>query len=260
MEETLALLRRRLAALEPAGARQEQLAFGLGLALVDDALAGGLVRGGLHEILPAAEADAAAAAGFGAGLALRSMEAVRDLVWVRQTNAEREVGRLYMPGLAAFGLDPARLILVGVRDIVGVLRAGVEAARCRGLGAVMLEPWGSHPMLDLTATRRLALAAERSGVTVILMRPGAREEASAAQTRWRVASGPSVPLAANAPGRPVFDVTLLRNRAGPAGMGWRLEWDHEHHHFRQAAPLSGAVVSVPARRPAAAGLPLARTG
>jgi protein ImuA len=260
MEETLSLLRRRLAALEPAGARRERMAFGLGLTLIDDMLAGGLVHGGLHEILPAAEADASAAAGFGAGLALRAMEGARDLVWVRQKNAEREAGGLYAPGLAAFGIDPARLILVGVRDIVGVLRAGVEAARCRGLGAVMLEPWGSHRALDLTATRRLALAAEKSGVTVILMRPGAQEEASAAQTRWRVAAGPSVPLAANAPGRPVFDVTLLRNRAGPAGIKWRLEWDHEHHHFRQPAPLSGAVVSVPARRPAAARFPLARTG
>ncbi|WP_210257378.1 ImuA family protein [Chelativorans sp. ZYF759] len=260
MEETLSFLRRRLAALEPAGARREQTAFGLGLAQIDDALAGGLVRGGLHEILPVAEADATAAAGFGAGLALRSMATARDLVWVRQKNAERETGGLYTPGLSAFGLDPDRLIMVGVHDIVGVLRAGVEAARCPGLGAVILEPWGSHRTLDLTATRRLALAAEKSGVTVILMRPGAREEVSAAQTRWRVASGPSVPLAANAPGRPVFDVTLLRNRAGPAGMEWRLEWDHEHHHFRQTAPLSGPVVSVPGRRPAAARFPLARTG
>ena len=60
MEETLSLLRRRLAALEPAGARREQMAFGLGLTLIDDMLAGGLGRGGLHEILPAAEADASA--------------------------------------------------------------------------------------------------------------------------------------------------------------------------------------------------------
>ncbi|MGY6706712.1 MAG: ImuA family protein [Rhizobiaceae bacterium] len=263
MEETLSLLRRRLAALDPAGARREQAAFGLGLTSIDDALAGGLARGGLHEILPAADADAAAASGFAAGLALRAMAeagARRDLVWVRQSHVEREAGALYAPGLSAFGLDPSRLILVGVRDMVGVLRAGVEAARCAGLGAVIMEPWGNHRALDLTATRRLALAAEKSGVTVFLLRPGAREEASAVLTRWRVAACPSTALAANAPGGAVFDVTLLRHRAGPAGMKWRLEWDHEHHHFRRATPLSGPVVSVPAARPVAARFPLARTG
>jgi len=264
MEETLNLLRRRLSALEPASiGRREGEVFGLGLTALDDALGGGLARASLHEILPATQADAGAAAGFAAGLALRAMAAAgsgQDMVWVRQTHAERETGRLHAPGLAAFGLDPARLILVGVRDVVEVLRAGVEAARCAGLGAVIIEPWGSHRALDLTATRRLGLAAEKSGVTVFLLRPGAFEEAGAALTRWRVSACPSTPLAANAPGHPAFDVTLLRHRAGPAGLGWRLEWDHEQHRFRQAAPLSGAVVSVPARRPAAARRPLARTG
>lgn len=264
MEETLNLLRRRLSALEPASiGRREGEVFGLGLTALDDALGGGLARAGLHEILPATQADAGAAAGFVAGLALRAMAAAgsgQDMVWVRQTHAERETGRLHAPGLAAFGLDPTRLILVGVRDVVEVLRAGVEAARCAGLGAVIMEPWGNHRALDLTATRRLALAAEKSGVTIFLLRPGAREEASAVLTRWRVAACPSTALAANTPGGAVFDVTLLRHRAGPAGMKWRLEWDHEHHHFRRATPLSGPVVSVPAARPVAARFPLARTG
>ena len=70
---------------------------------------------------------AAAASGFGAGLALRAMAAAgpgRDLVWVRQTHTQREAGALYAPGLSAFGLDPARLILVGVRDMVGVFAGG----------------------------------------------------------------------------------------------------------------------------------------
>jgi protein ImuA len=261
MKETVSLLRRRLAALEPVPARREGEAFGLGPTMIDDALAGGLARGGLHEIFPAEAADATAATGFGIGLALRAMAGTGFMAWIRQAFAETEAGRLHAPGLAAFGLDPSRLILVRTRDIVGVLRAGVEAARCPGLDIALIEPWGHHRTLDLTATRRLALAAEKSGVTIILLRPGAMAEPSAALTRWRVAASASAPLAANAPGHPVFDVTLLRHRAGLSGMRWRLEWDHEHHQFRQAAPLSGAVVSVSPRRPAAAQiLPLARAG
>ena len=182
-------------------ARREQAAFGLGLAWVDDALAGGAGRagGGLHEILPAADADAAAASGFGAGLAhpLRAMAAAglnATSSGYARPIAQAGGGRALCAGTfrlrAGSGTaDPWS----GVRDMVGVLRAGVEAARCPGLGAVIMEPWGNHRALDLTATRRLALAAEKSGVTVFLMRPGAREEASAALTRWRVAACPSIP-------------------------------------------------------------------
>jgi protein ImuA len=197
--------------------------------------------------------------GSPSGNAAQRRSGTRFLAWVRQAFAETETGRLHAPGLAAFGLDPARLILVRARDTIGVLRAGVEAARCGGLGAVIIEPWGNHRALDLTATRRLALAAEKSGVAVILLRQGGEAEVSAASTRWRVGALASGPLAANAPGRPAFDVTLLRHRAGPAGSTWRLEWDHEQHVFRRLAPLSGAVVSLPSDRPAAAQiLPLAR--
>src|SRR3546814_11674827 len=79
--------------------------------------------------------------------------------------------------------------------------------------------------LDLTASRRLALAAEKSGTTLLLLRTGADPVPSAAQTRWSVASAPSRAFAANAPGTPTFDITLLRQRSGPSGTSWRLEWN-----------------------------------
>ncbi len=261
MDETFQSLRRRLEALSPAAARPGGDGFGLGLPAIDALLGGGLARAALHEIMPAGLADASAAAGFAAMLAMRAAPAGRTVVWVRQAHAESETGALHAPGLSALGLDPAALVMVRVRDVVGVLRAGVEAVRCTALGAVVMEPWGSHRALDFTATRRLVLAAERSGVPVLLLRHVAETRHSAAGTRWLVATAPSRALLANAPGRPAFDITLSRHRAGPAGLGWRLEWDHEHHQFRQAAPLSGAVVSISSRRPAAAQvLPLARAG
>ncbi len=54
--------------------------------------------------------------------------------------------------------------------MLGILRAGAEAARCPAVGAVLMEPWGEARPLDLTASRRLTLAADQSGVTVFLLR------------------------------------------------------------------------------------------
>jgi protein ImuA len=225
---------------------------------VDDALGGGLMRGGLHEVLSTG-ANATAAAGFVAGLMLRAAPAGRMMVWVRQSFAETETGGLYAPGLAELGFDPEALILVGAQDAVGVLRAGGEAVRCAALGAVVIETWGAPRALDLTATRRLALATERSGVTAFLLRVGASGP-SAALTRWAIAAGPSLALPAGSPGQPTLDIALLRHRAGIAGARWRVEWDRDRCRFRESAPLSGAVVPVPAHRPAAPRERLARAG
>ncbi|WP_157017852.1 ImuA family protein [Mesorhizobium xinjiangense] len=262
MHEILSRLRASLAALEKAAPHAGNGLFGLGLPAVDAHLGGGLARGGLHEILAPATADAGSAAGFAAALALRATEPGRSIVWVRQGYGEAEAGSLHAPGLAGLGLDPDTLILVRVRDAVSALRAGAEAVRCSALGAVVIEPWGEAKALDFTASRRLALAAGRSGVTCLLLRMAtAASSASAAATRWQVVAGASPPLAAGAPGHPTFDVTLLRQRAGTAGQSWRLEWNHDRRTFRDAAPLSRPVVPVPAGRPAGADVvALARTG
>jgi protein ImuA len=103
------------------------------------------------------------------------------------------------------------------------------------------------PELDLTASRRLSLAAEKSGVPLLLLRMNAEPVPSAAETRWRVAAAPSHALPGNAPGMPCFDVELLRCRSRPAGQSWRLEWDRDRKLFRDAA-LPGAVVPVPLRQ------------
>ncbi len=257
MPATLGVLNalRRTCTVGPVAIRER---FTSGAPAVDDVLGGGLMRGSLHEVL-ASGADAPAAAGFVAGLMLRAAPAGRAMVWIRQAFAETETGGLYAPGLAEMGFDPDALILVGARDAVAALRAGVEAVRCPALGAVVIETWGAPKALDLTATRRLALATERSGVTTFLLRVGASGP-SAALTRWAIAAGPSPALATGSPGQPTLDIALLRHRAGIAGTRWRVEWDRDQCRFRESAPLSGAVVSVPARRPAASLPRLARAG
>lgn len=214
---------RRAACLEGDAAER----IPLGAPVLDAALGGGLARGEVHEIFARAEGDAMAAAGFAAMLAARLPGGV---LWLREARAARAVP--YPPGLAAIGLDPGRLILATLPDLTALLRAAVDGARCAGLGVVVAATRGNPRALDLTATRRLALAAERSGVTVLLARVAAEEGPSAARIRWRVAAAASTPMAAMAPGLPALRLELTRRRGGPATGPWTMEWDNAERSLR----------------------------
>jgi protein ImuA len=258
--KTMAVLRRLLG---KDAASERAARFALGAVDVDACLGGGLSRACLHEVHASLSADWSAAAGFGLALALRAAPG-RPLFWVRQDFLEGEAGRLDGVGLAEFGADPAALSLVRGKDAEAVLRAGVEAVRCKSLGAVLIEVFGAPRALDLTATLRLARAAEASGVTVFLLRIRPEQEAktgppSAAASRWRARAQNSRALLANAPGAPCFSVTLLRHRGGATDRSWRLEWLRDRGLFHEAvdktfsATLSRPVAALPADGAAEAG-------
>lgn len=269
---SLSALRRAVAALERPERAGAEGCFALGLPPLDAWLGGGLGRGVLHEVHAASWPDAAAAGGFALGLAARAAQ-TRPLVWIRQDYAGLETGQPYGEGLAAFGLDPRRLTIVRTRDPTGALRAAAEVARCPALGAALVEIWGEPKVLDLSAGRKLALAARASGTTLMLLRLQAEPAASVAASRWRVAASVSMPLEANAPGHPAFEAALIRHRAGLEPRTWRLEWDRDRAVFASLSerpsanpfgdraagpPLPRFVVPVPARGPAAYGQELAR--
>lgn len=231
--------------------------------LSDDEPAGwldhGLPRAKVHELHAIEPGDAAAAAGFGVAMALAG--GATPLLWLRTQAAERQGGRLYATGLLDLGLDPQALVLAVVADEAALLRAAADASRCSGLGTLVVEAWGRAAGLDLTATRRLQLAAEASGVTVLLLRVAGAAVPSAAATRWGVTACPSTALPADAPGRPAFIIDLQRRRGGPAGQRWRVEWNRDTLEF-DAEALSGAGFPLAADRAAAVDPPafVRRTG
>ncbi|WP_235303031.1 ImuA family protein [Sphingopyxis sp. MWB1] len=229
----------------------------LGHSTLDIAIGGGLARGRLHELFAAERADSSSAAGFTAMLACLVNQGRAPLFWLREDMAERQA-RLYPPGLAEIGIDPERIVLVALPDPVTLLRTAVDVARCASVGVAVIEVWRSPRALDLTASRRLALAAKASGVTILLLRVEAEPGPSAAQTRWSVHAAPSTALEAGAPGRPSFIIKLLRQRGRPDGGTWHLEWDRDRSSFRDTT-LSGSMVSVSLGRSLARGAPL-RTG
>ena len=158
----------------------------------------------------------------------------------------------YGEALCQIGRDPQRILIVEAASTTALLRAAHEGARCATLGGVILETWGPLRDYDLVASRRLVLAAETSGVPVMLLRGAAQPRPSAAHTRWQVASAPSASPPSPAqrlrlPGPPALTLDLLRQRGGPAGGRWHLEWNDTDATFRLARPLSLGAIPAPAR-------------
>ena len=247
---SLAVIRRNLASIAGGRLLSADKQVATGHASLDAALDGGLARGRVHELFAAEGDDAASAAGLAAMLALRTVGGQAPIFWLRSDEAQRRGGHFHAPGLAELGGDPDSLVLGLAPDTRMLLRSAADAARCPGLKALIVEAHGKCPELGLTASRRLALAAEQSGVTLFLLRSEADPVPSAADTRWAVSAAPSRALEANAPGAPSFELELLRRRAGPSGMRWRMEWDRDRLQFIDPA-LSGAVVPLLASRPVA---------
>src|SRR5579862_9276335 len=95
--EKIAFLRGSLvrAGLEDSHARAR---VALGHAQADFCLHGGLLKGTLHEVFPAAGGDEPAAAGFAMGLVARVAEG-RRILWLRTDFAALEHGELSASGL-----------------------------------------------------------------------------------------------------------------------------------------------------------------
>ncbi|QNA86482.1 hypothetical protein G4G27_22730 [Sphingomonas sp. So64.6b] len=264
----LTALRQRIAAMAGVQAAESANLASLGHAGIDARLEGGLARGQLHEVIAGEADDASSAAGFASMLARRIVPANATIIWLREGEAQHGGGGLYAPGLVDLGIDPARLVIGVLPDALSLLRVAAEVVRCPDVGVAVIELWKSPRALDLTATRRLAVAAESSGVTALLLRVAAEEAPSAAHTRWRVRSVAALPLEADAPGHTALEVELVRQRGGRAGGRWILEWDRDQAIFRdqagvgqrgyhavpetggtRGAALSGAVVSAVSGEP-----------
>jgi protein ImuA len=240
----LAQLRQRIACIPALRTDQRAPASALstGLPSVDAYLHDAVVPlGAVHEIAGHAgdEEQGAAGAGFLA-LSLKANATAGWIVWVTQD------ADLYAPGLAAFGLDLRRLILVSARRDAEVCWALEEALRSRALSAVI----GEVGVLTLNATRRLQLAAEQAGIPCFLLRRWRTQELAqrqraqpiAAVSRWRVVPllHPRLPDQALAtlpelgPAHWRLDLWRCRNAAAAS---WIMEFDHADEQRVTAFPV-----------------------
>lgn len=237
-------------------------AISLGAPEIDRTLPdGGLRSGALHEIAAASYHDIGAATGFLAGFAVCAMNrSSAPILWCETGRSPFDMGRLYGSGIAAFGLDPARLVLVAPARDTDCLWVMEEALRSRAFAAVVGEVDSSSASLGLTATRRLQLAAEEAETPVLLFTGYAKEGAGAsvAVSRWHVSAAPSahVPYANEKemlPGTPRWKIALVRSRGSQPG-NWLVEWNGAAGIFSVVTPASRHMkpetveASVPFRR------------
>ncbi|MEP7455414.1 hypothetical protein [Phyllobacterium sp. SB3] len=239
----LTALRRDIASLNEQGTHTVSgSAFDFGCPEVDRIFRNGLARGALHEVLAEESGDAGAATGFVIALALRASSDQSPILWVEEDFIGTEHGFPYAPGLDHLGLNPDRLIIVRCSSPQDVLKAASDSLGIRGTGAVIIAPWSNPKCLDLTASRKLLLNAQQTDVPAFLLRLGAVPSENAAATRWLISAAPSQSAGANAPGNPVFEAKLIRNKQGMTGQ-WLLQWESEDHVFQRVEPVSGAMVS-----------------
>lgn len=223
-----------------------QQGWTFGLADIDRHLPeAGLAADGVHEIAPAAHGDMPAALGFAAGLVVRRLASTsgddRPVLWCRLSAGTREWGRIYGHGLDGLGLARHRLLTVTLNRpdaILWTLEAALKSAALAGVVADV-GPNASRG-LDLTAVRRLMLAANAGRTPGLLLFPAPPHGATAARSRWIVAAHPSVPppFDDRAPGAPAWNIRLVRCRGGRPGQ-WYVEWSHATHRFDLAAAVAG---------------------
>jgi protein ImuA len=210
----IAQLRARVAQIEGLGVRHAA-AIPFGLPALDDHLpGGGMAAGALHEIAGSPElADDAAATVFLAGLLARVPGPV---FWCLRWRD------LFAPALGLAGLHPDRVIHVEAGSDANVLLAMEECLRQPGIAGVV----GEVGKLSLTASRRLQLAAEGSGVAAFVFRRASPMDAaaggSAAVTRWRIRAAPGAPPGMAGLARSRWHVALERAR-GAEPRDWIVE-------------------------------------
>lgn len=198
-------LRARIAQIEGVGARHGSIPFGL--EAIDASLpGGGIASGALHEVAGSPDlADDASATIFLAGI-LAQVEG--PVLWCLRWRD------LFAPALHLAGLHPDRVIYVEAGSDANVLLAMEECLRHPGLGGVV----GEVTKYSTTASKRLQLAAEGSGVAAFVFRraskPEQAAEGTAAVTRWRITASPSEDLGIPSLGRARWHVELERVRGG----------------------------------------------
>ncbi|KQT65778.1 MULTISPECIES: hypothetical protein [unclassified Aureimonas] len=246
----LQALRERVAAIAGTGLHRLEAA-----AEVAKPRAAGFAESLSAEGLTEIHADETRGGGSAAGLVLALATRLgasprRPLLWISQGFGLHEAGRLYAPGLHAFGFDPCGLLQVETGRLDEAVWAAEEAARSGALACAVLEVRGNPGKLALDGTRRLHVRAREAGVPLFLLRQGAVPEPTAAPLRLRVEGRPARGVSALGPagerliGHPVFSVAVEKSRDGRAHR-LLLEWNPHDRRLQTVEPRPLPVAALP---------------
>jgi protein ImuA len=191
----------------------------------------------VHEFLSPVAEDAAATVGFMTGLLSHLLRQDGFCLWAGTSRT------VFPAALKTFGIEPDRIIFIDLSTDREVLWAMEEALKCTALAAVV----GELREINLTESRRLQLAVEKSRVTGFLHRRYPRKiDNISCVSRWQispVASG----LEDGVPGigHPQWNVQLLKIRNGKPG-SWQVQWaEGRFTVLGHQKELAGAAIYIP---------------
>ncbi len=172
---------------------------------------GGLPAGCIHEVKGASLAGALA---FSSILSARIAGEQGKIVYIAPDRS------LHPLGLLPYGLRLDQFLLVSVRRSQDLAWAVMEALRCSQVSSVMAVLGGA----DLTASRRLQLAAESSGATGFLVGHATSAPIASPITRWKISPGVGKP--GQRFDEPAWTLDLLYCRGGRPG-SWTIAWRNQ---------------------------------
>lgn len=173
-------------------------------------------REAIHEFICDNTEDVSASAGFIAGLLSSLMHNGGVALWVNSSKS------IFSPALKSFGVSPDKVIFVDLQNEKDLVWTIEEALKCTALSAVI----GEVSNISFTASRRLQLAVEKSGVTGFILRNNHLNlNTTASIARWKITHLPSFLDDMPGIGFPRWNVELLKVRNGKPG-SWQLEWSN----------------------------------
>jgi hypothetical protein len=229
----------------PLPGKVEGVSWTWGDANLDDWLpAQALGTTALHEIKPASYNDWPAALALGLRLAARRIanwpaERVPPrILWCQTSALGKELGHLYGPGIETLGLPLDAFVIVETSRVKEALWAMEEGLRSGTLALVV----GGVKEIELTASRRLGLAAAAGATPCLALTAPATAGAPAATTRWRATRCPSATHAFDraAPGASRIQLALERCRGRPLveTLSETVEWCDAARRFRVASGVA----------------------
>lgn len=161
----------------------------------------------------------------------------KPVLWITSRALVLDHGLPYGPGLKQYGFAPDRIILVQAHKALDALWAIEEGLKTDAFAAVV----GECVAMDLTASRRLTLAAQTHGSRCLLLMRSRETLSSAAHSRIRVspATSQDALFDSQAPGDARGTVDLVKHRGGERPFSTVMEWpSNAQDYLYMAAPMA----------------------
>ncbi|MFC4347619.1 ImuA family protein [Kordiimonas lipolytica] len=204
-----------------------------------------LAYGEVHELWAETIVDYTAAM---ACLLMAVRDSDKPILWVTSRAVALDHGLPYGPGLKQYDIAPERIILVQAHKAIDALWAVEEGLKTDAFATVV----GECDPVDLTASRRLTLAAQTHGSRCLLLIRSPEAPSSGAHSRFRIAPAASLNALfdAKAPGDARGTINLVKHRGGERPFSITMEWpSHAQDYLSMASEVADRSVAPRAGEP-----------